>query len=146
MYHIVRMNERIEMIAKMYNIELDEIKSCNHHIRDWDHLIPGTKLLLPSIPEALTDELNDVEPFIEEYYPKISSEETYNEKLVDEGLNESNNVEPKVDNLQVKEPTKQVNKTTYPKSSIFYNGYYPFNVYPNPYVYPYFRKQKKSKK
>lgn len=71
-YHIVRTNETINKIALIYQLELSEIKSLNEHISDWEHLVPGTKLRLPTISETLQDEIDDIEPFIEEYYPRIN--------------------------------------------------------------------------
>ena len=49
MYHIVRMNEKLEQIALTYNLSVEEIKSNNQHIRDWGKLVAGTKLILPAI-------------------------------------------------------------------------------------------------
>ena len=74
-YHIVRTNERVSDIAQAYNLSVDEIKDINNHIRSWEKLIPGTKLKLPAIPEQIRVELDDSEPFIEDYYPKIAVEE-----------------------------------------------------------------------
>ena len=71
-YHIVRANELIEDIALLYNMDVYEIKECNKHIREWVNLTPGLKLRLPEISESLALELNDVEPFIEDFYPKLS--------------------------------------------------------------------------
>ena len=71
-FHIVRMDEKIERIALNYQLDIDEIKAHNKYIKDWDHLIPGTKLRLPEISIALNEELDNYEPFIEEYYPKLS--------------------------------------------------------------------------
>ena len=73
-YHIVRTNERVSDIAQAYNLSVDEIKDINNHIRSWRNL-SGTKLKLPAIPEQIRVELDDSEPFIEDYYPKIAVEE-----------------------------------------------------------------------
>lgn len=70
-YHIVRMNDTLQSIAKSLELEIDEIKELNKFIKDWNHLIPGTKLRLPKISRALETELELEEPFIEEYYPKL---------------------------------------------------------------------------
>ena len=70
-YHIVRTNEKLESIAKLYNYTINEIKDLNRHITSWNNLIPGTRIKLPAIPDAIVEELNDTEPFIEDYYPKI---------------------------------------------------------------------------
>ena len=53
---------------------VDEIKKINTHIRDWNNLLPGTKLRLPEISDMLNDEIDNVEPFIEEYYPRIEKD------------------------------------------------------------------------
>lgn len=70
-FHIVRTNETLKDIGLIYNIDIDEIKEANKHIRIWDNLSPGLKIKLPEIPESLALELDDVEPFIEDYYPKL---------------------------------------------------------------------------
>ena len=54
-FHIVRMNEKIEKIALNYQLDIDEIKSNNKYIKDWNHLIPGTKLRLPEISNVLNE-------------------------------------------------------------------------------------------
>ena len=71
-FHIVRMNEKIDKIALNYQLDVDEIKAVNSYIKDWNHLIPGTKLRLPEISNMLNEEIDNYEPFIEEYYPKLS--------------------------------------------------------------------------
>lgn len=70
-YHIVRTTDTIDRIASIYNMTIQEIKNSNEHISDWRKLIPGTKIRLPAIPDHVRDELEDTEPFIEDYYPKI---------------------------------------------------------------------------
>ena len=81
-FHIVRMDEKIEKIALSYQLDIDEIKANNKYIKDWNHLIPGTKLRLPEISNVLNDELDNYEPFIEEYYPKLSSNYDQNIKEI----------------------------------------------------------------
>lgn len=139
--HIVRMNETIEKIALTYNLNISEIKNINQHIRDWDKLVAGTKLNLPSIPEIVKDHLNDVEPFIEDYYPKItnlsdltSNEENIIKADVENSLNESKDNKEMGQKPQEVKQTKTMKEVNYPKSSIFYNGYYP----PYPPYYPYY--------
>lgn len=70
-YHIVRTNEKLENIASLYNYTVNEIKDLNRHITSWNNLIPGTRIKLPPIPDSIVEELNDTEPFIEDYYPRI---------------------------------------------------------------------------
>ena len=72
-FHIVKTTDTLDRIAKMYNLSIIEVKANNTHISDWKHLIPGTKIRLPTIPEYLSDELDNTEPFIEDYYPKLNT-------------------------------------------------------------------------
>lgn len=132
-FHIVRMDEKIEKIALNYQLDIEEIKSHNKYIKDWNHLIPGTKLRLPEISNTLNEELDNYEPFIEEYYPKLSNnysnydEQSDNVEMVNEVINESNIME--------KKDVKQVEQTlVLPKSNTYYpyqNYYfgYPYNSY-----------------
>ncbi len=131
--HIVRVDEKIEKIASIYNLTTDEIIKINHHIRDWDHLIPGTKLRLPEIPEIIQTELDNTEPFIEEYYPKIELNEylqTHNEQEILSNVNQplEQNLD---DNASAKMPNNDatINK---PKKYPTYNPYY-YNNMSNPY-------------
>lgn len=132
-FHIVRMDEKIEKIALNYQLEIEEIKSHNKYIKDWDHLIPGTKLRLPEISLALNEELDNYEPFIEEYYPKLSN--NY------ENFSDTNVEMVSINNLE--EPNthknnKVVNQSlVLPKSNVYYpySNYYVGYPYP-PYYYP----------
>lgn len=135
-YHIVRTNDTIESIASIYNFSVEEIKSINTHIRNWIKLIPGTKLRLPEIPEIINNELTDIEPFIEDYYPKLNYEsiKPTNEDetiipvdlMAEEPLEKNN---PKQDEKAKKSNTLKVNP---------YYQYYPYYQYGYGYqVYPY---------
>ena len=138
-FHIVRMDEKIERIALNYQLDIDEIKAHNKYIKDWDHLIPGTKLRLPEISIALNEELDNYEPFIEEYYPKLSNNyENFNDVDVDmvsinnviKSNNQKNN---KVINQSLVLPK---NNTYYPYSN-YYFGY--------PYTSYYYSQQNRNK-
>lgn len=135
--HIVKVNEKIERIANIYNLSKYEIIKLNHHIQDWEHLVPGTKLRLPEIPENVEIELENVEPFIEEYYPKIDANELLlkKEEVIEEPVLSQNNDKEK-------KTTNQKNKYhQYP-----YNSYYPYYGYYNGYPpYNYYRRSKKKK-
>ena len=129
-FHIVRMDEKIERIALNYQLDIDEIKAHNKYIKDWDHLIPGTKLRLPEISIALNEELDNYEPFIEEYYPKLSNNyENFNDVNVDmvsinnviKSNNQKNN---KVVNQSLVLPK---NNTYYPYSNYYFG--YPYTSY-----------------
>ena len=118
--HIVRVNEKIERIAQIYNLSIEEIKKINTHIRDWNNLIPGTKIRLPEISEEINNEIDCVEPFIEEYYPRIKEEpiiekkeNTYEEQII-------NKPQPSV---------KKKQNLPYLYNYSYYNNY-PYNQYP----------------
>ena len=138
-FHIVRMDEKIERIALNYQLDIDEIKAYNKYIKDWDHLIPGTKLRLPEISIALNEELDNYEPFIEEYYPKLSNNyENFNDVNVDmvsinNVINSNNQKNNKVINQSLVLPK---NNTYYPYSN-YYFGY--------PYTSYYYSQQNRNK-
>ena len=129
-YHIVRTNESIEDIALIYNLDIDEIKETNKHIRVWENLTPGLKIRLPEISESLAIELDDVEPFIEDYYPKLSPLIKEEEKV------EKEEVIP-----LVKEQNIEIQKSQQPKNFYYYPYYY------NSYFqyYRYYNKRRKPK-
>ena len=77
-YHIIKPGDTIELIAKKYRLTIDEIISINPHFRSWEHLAPGAKLRLPEVSEVVKEELDSIEPFIEDYYPKINIDEILN--------------------------------------------------------------------
>lgn len=151
-YHIVRTNERVSDIAQAYNLSTEEIISINNHIRSWDKLIPGTKLKLPAIPEQIRIELDDSEPFIEDYYPKIAVEELKatgvnpndnpsvqdEDKKVEEHTSDQNpnvNLEPKAKASTPSTPVPPYQRPPYPYYP-YYQPYYPYYMYPN-YQYQY---------
>ena len=122
--HIVRVNEKIERIANLYNLTIDEIKKINTHIRDWNNLLPGTKLRLPEISDMLNDEIDNVEPFIEEYYPRIEKD-IYNkeEPIIDLNKTNENNYQSKAVEDKPKNKVHNIYNYQYP----YY--YYPYNQY-----------------
>lgn len=71
-FHIVRTQETLKDILFIYDLTEDELKENNQHIRSWDKLIPGTKLRIPAITESMEMKVSDIEPFIEDYYPKLT--------------------------------------------------------------------------
>lgn len=118
-FHIVRTNETLKDIGLIYNIDEDEIKEANKHIRIWDNLSPGLKIKLPEIPDSLSLELDDVEPFIEDYYPKLDI------LLKDKIFKKEENI--------IKEPPKVESKNMI--KPIQYQPYYYYPPYG--YNYPY---------
>lgn len=135
-YHIVRTNEKLDSIVNLYNITKIELIELNRHITNWDNLIPGTRIKLPAIPDALNDELNDTEPFIEDYYPKIdvskyeskdiNVEHKYEENVEE---NESNNIvsEENIENLKSSSFTNSIKLP--PNYSYYYNPYEYYRYY-----------------
>ena len=127
-FHIVRMDEKIEKIALNYQLEVEEIKNVNKYIRDWDHLIPGTKLKLPEISIALNQELDEYEPFIEEYYPKLS--QNYND-LIKDAINDdtinNQNIQESTNNIVKQELVLPKNNTYYPYQNYYFG--YPYSNY-----------------
>lgn len=89
------MGETLERIAFLYQLEEEEIKKENKHIRMWGQLVPGTKLKIPTISETVEQDIAMMEPFIEDYYPKlkldpgIKSNPVEEEKLIKEETKES---------------------------------------------------------
>lgn len=124
-YHIVRNGETIEKIAIIYNLDITEIKEVNPHIRSFENLVPGLKLRLPEIPESVAVEINDVEPFIEDYYPTLKN---YEEADFTVEKSEELTEEPK--------PTIQTENKKQAQTNINYSK--PKPAYYNPYIYPYF--------
>lgn len=119
-FHIVRNGETLKDILFIYNLTPDEIKEQNRHIRVWDKLIPGTKLKIPSITEAVEQDVSEMEPFVEDYYPKLNHDiyaqeepiikEDYSseeEQLIDEDLKGQDKVELVV---KLKEDKKETSK------------------------------------
>lgn len=135
-YHIIRTGESIEKIAYGYNLAVEEITRINRHISNWEKLIPGTKIKLPEISNQLTMELDEVEPFIEDYYPKI-------ELPLNEEIKEEVPLEPV---LEKENPTNEVIKKTskspkkmpnYPQGNLLPGNLLPGNLFPYGYPYPY---------
>ena len=79
-FHIVRTNETIKEIINIYSLTMSELKENNRHVRDWNKLIPGTKLKIPIINQAVEQEIIDMEPFIEDYYPRNNIKDFNNEE------------------------------------------------------------------
>lgn len=152
-YHIVRTNDKLETILNLYNLNVNELTDLNKHISNWNNLIPGTRIKLPIISESLTEELNDIEPFIEDYYPKIdlkrfeSFDNNENKVTLEEvEKNQGENIEEKVEinseeiiyNKEEKDEdtSKSINK----KSNFTNTIKLPYNYYYDPYNY--YRKRK----
>ena len=132
-YHIIRSGENIEKIAYGYNVDIEEITRINKHISNWQKLVPGTKIKLPEISNQLAMELDEVEPFIEDYYPKIElpiKEESnvqensiIQDYVIDEQVEKTEDAVDK--DISEKKITKNKKQT----------NYFPYYNYPYPYGY-----------
>lgn len=143
-FHIVGNGECVDDILKGYDISIDELKNENKHIRIWDYLIPGTKLKIPVLTESIIEDINEIEPFIEDYYPKLKIEDDY-KQIIEEV--EEIEIEPKEeiieyhDNINVVEEDNQDKVEEVIEKNI--NDNYNRNnnqvvykyVYPQPYYY-----------
>ena len=155
-FHIVRDGETIREIMFLYSITEDELKEENRHIRSWDRLIPGTKLKVPALCEADDNDILQMEPFIEDYYPKdinldteekkeeVVEEET-KEKILDSVGNEIIKID-EIEEVKTDEPVKEiyVNKPRIRNNQKRNVIYYPYYVY-YPIYSPYYFNYKKGK-
>lgn len=133
--HIIRTNETLKDIGLIYNIDENEIKEANKHIKVWENLTPGLKIKLPEIPDSLALELDDVEPFIEDYYPKLDL--LIKEKEVDViDSHKTNPVE--------KETFQKTSSKAYQYPYYYYYPPYGFNYQVRGY-YNYYQPSKKRK-
>ena len=130
-YYIIKANDKIDRVIEHYNLSFEELKAINQHIVNWDKLIPGTKIKLPRISDAVCDEIDCIEPFIEEFYPKIDVNK-YQDN--DSGINNFESFKP-IKQPQVKEENTSHSKT---KKNVYQPYYYP---YPG---YYYVRKKRKK--
>lgn len=150
-FHIVRTNETMKEIIDIYSLTISELKENNRHVKDWTKLIPGTKLKIPIINQAVEQEIIDMEPFIEDYYPRNNISDFNNEvkEINQEDITINNEVKEVVnnDNKDVKEndtlkeikiENKNENNTNTKddkinknKQNIYYSYvlYYPYPVY-----------------
>jgi len=164
-FHIVREGETIKDIMFLYSVNEDELKEDNRHIRKWDRLVPGTKLKISVITKSDDEDIMQMEPFVEDYYPKevkldeeneVINETVLNEKndsiTTEEVVVEANVLEPVEDNLKEEimktddEAVKQINNEV--RNEPNYNIvrkqryiYYPYYVYYPIYMnnmYPYY--------
>lgn len=99
-FHIVRDGESTKDIMFIYSLSIDELKEYNKHIRDWKKLIPGTKLKVPVITEDIDQDIMDMEPFVEDYYPrnpivgeKVEKKETENHEQNVSDVEEDKHIE-----------------------------------------------------
>lgn len=153
-FHIVRSGETLEKIMFMYEVTEDELKEVNKHIKNFSVLIPGSKLKIPTITENIDESIMEMEPFVEDYYPKndieeikevslieeeqteevletIESEDSESQRELEECKEETNNVR--------REEIKEQNEEKKPNlaSTKHKLNYYPYYYY-NPYYGRYF--------
>ena len=151
-FHIVRDGETIHEIMFLYKISEDELKEDNRHIRSWDNLIPGTKLKISTVIDIDDHDILQMEPFIEDYYPKdINIEPT---DKIEKVQIEDKMIEPiELENEEVEvieeEKEEEKPKEIYINKSRKVNNrpnivYYPYYVY-YPIYSPYYCNYKKGK-
>lgn len=101
-FHIVRNGETLEKIMFLYQVKEDELKEANRHIKSFKNLIPGSKLRIPIISEAIDNDVLEMEPFVEDYYPKeIENKEEVKELVKDEEIRLTDNKEMKEYNEEI---------------------------------------------
>ena len=151
-FHIVRNQETTKEILQIYSLSINELKEVNRHVRDWNKLIPGTKLKIPIINEAIEQDIIDMEPFVEDYYPRndeplfqekeednIQSEIVENDKeiIIEETKDNTLIKEDSEKTKEVKEEPKILNKNPIRKDNIRnmpYVWYQPYVVYYPVYI------------
>lgn len=69
--HIVKNNESVAHILELYRLSMEELKSYNSHITDFNNLICGMKIKIPLLSEEVEQVLQFSEGFITPYYDKI---------------------------------------------------------------------------
>ena len=138
-FHIVKNGESLKDILFMYSITEDEFRELNRHIKSWKDLIPGIKVKIPVIPESVDNDILDMEPFIEDYYPKNDSyeEEEYEEesKIEDNDIYENKVEEKKEVVKEQKEITDKEKEKSYSSNELNNNTSYNNNDY---YAYYYY--------
>ena len=148
-FHIVRNGETLEKIMFLYQVKEDELKEANRHIKNFKNLIPGSKLRIPIISEVIDNDVLEMEPFVEDYYPKeVENKEEVKELVKDEEIRLTDNKEIKnVDEeIMLKEEIKE-NKEEYlekdkneDKDKKKDNKQHKLSYYPYYYYDPYTRR------
>lgn len=153
-FHIIQVDETLDKILFLYDLNKDELMEENRHIKKWDKLIPGTKLKIPTISSTVDSEIMEMEPFVEDYYPKNNLEnEVKNEKneekivyqnveneekkdlILDENKQkELDDKQKKLDDKQKKLDERSIKNE---RKQIPYQNYRYYFINPRPnYVYP----------
>lgn len=126
-FHIVSMGETMERIMALYELNQDELIAENKHIKVWNKLVPGTKLRIPTITETIEQDIKEMEPFIEDYYPVIKKEEDI------PVLEEETKEEPAVDIKEEKNIAEDDEEDEEEYEEDIYQGYQGY-----PFYYPYY--------
>lgn len=155
-FHIVGNGESVDDILKGYDITINELKNENKHIRVWNYLIPGTKLKIPVLTESIVEDLNEIEPFIEDYYPKIEIEDNYkqiddnDQVIIKEEVNDediqtsnyedvSNEIQEEIKEEKITEIIENKGEENmvrdYKQQPILYRYFYPQPYYYRPIIY-----------
>lgn len=143
-FHIIKNGERVKDILFTYSLTIDELKENNRHIRSWNELIPGTKLKIPVIPESVDQDVMQMEPFIEDYYPQ--NKEHYNEDF-DDAISEDESkdiIDTTSETIINEKPCEDVRpsgEVEVVKEEVQVNKKYKYKtnyVYYYPYFHPYY--------
>ncbi len=78
-FHVVQQSENLEDILNIYEVTIDDLKEHNQHISNIKQIIPGMKLRIPNTSIDSINEIEEVTPFIEDYYP--SYEDSFTNKI-----------------------------------------------------------------
>ncbi len=110
--HIIKENQTLKMISESYNVSKNDIITNNKHISDWKNLKAGMKIYIPLLNENVISELEESEPFIEDYYKK--KEEVVNDEIYEEPLdnqNDNNDLKPEEKNQNKNDDDIKLNST-----------------------------------
>lgn len=135
--HIVKENETLTQIMDDYKISKNDIVSNNRHITDFKKLKAGTKLKIPLLNEEVIENLEESEPFIEEYYNHKIDDNADKEIIKEE--KENNEQKEKIKETREELNTNNnlnLNKNSYQNYYDYYYNYYK-NYYENYYKYYY---------
>ncbi len=102
-FHVIQQNEKLEDILNIYDITLSELEEYNQHISNIKQIIPGMKLRIPNNSIDSINEIEEVTPFIEDYYP------TYDDSIIKK-VDDNILVEKEKSNVDIKKAIAINNK------------------------------------
>ncbi len=109
--HYVKNGEHVSDILKNFNIEFEELKKYNQHITNFNQLPVGTKIKIPAITKEIYEEMNTVEPLIEDFYDlgdnkdkKDLTTEKENDDESDENISKKEDIKEEIKTKDEKKP------------------------------------------